>query len=87
MSLYKIDGHIMSVDEMVTWIGGFITLSRQGRLEGKKIPAGAADILKNGDDKKVLKEMMVYLKSDEDFMPVMMDIVRKGVTDIAFEGK
>ena len=86
MSLYKIDGFVLSVSELYTWIAGFVTLYRKGRLRRKHIPESIVEILhREKDDKAATQEILVYLKSNEDYMAQFVRLVKDGVTDLAIE--
>ena len=85
MSLFKIDGYVLPVNEIYTWIAGFVTLSRKGWIKSKEIPKEVAAILKQDDDKEVVQDIMVYLKKDEDYLKILIDIVKEGMTELAIE--
>jgi hypothetical protein len=86
MSLYKIDGMTLSVNDFYTWISGFITLYHKGMLRKKKIPAGLVEIMKNEtDEKKLLQDILVYLKEHEEHMEKFVNMVKEGVTELAIE--
>lgn len=85
MSLYKVDGHFMSVDEFYTWCMGFVVLYRKGRLEHKKLPGEVHEIMKDPDDKKVGKALMAYLKGNEDYMNDFIKLVQDGIMEMAVE--
>ncbi|MFA5088963.1 MAG: hypothetical protein WC552_08040 [Candidatus Omnitrophota bacterium] len=86
MSLYKIDGHILSVNELITWIAGFITLFEKGKLKNKRIPPALLKILsENSDAKETSNKVLIYLKENEDYLPVLIKIVQFGFTELAIE--
>ncbi len=86
MSQYKIDGHILSVNEFFTWVNGFIMLYRKGMIKRKKLPKEVVRIMKsNGGDKDAAQQIMIYLKKDEDFLNDLIAMVQEGATELALE--
>ncbi len=88
MSLFRIDGHVLPVDELYTWVEGFILLYRRGRLTGKdgQIPQAVHVILEQEQEMKVAADaLLAYLGEDEDFMPILVATVKVGMTDLAIE--
>jgi hypothetical protein len=86
MSLYKIDGFLLSVDELYTWIAGFVTLYRKGRLRRKRIPQDIVDLLaREKDDRLAIQEVLVYLKQHEDYMAEFIRMVKEATADLAIE--
>ena len=86
MSLYKIDGFVLSVDELYTWIAGFVNLYRKGRLRRKKIPEGIVDIMhRERDDKQAAQELLEFLKAHEEHMAMVVRLVKDGMGDLAIE--
>lgn len=86
MSQYKIDGHIMSVNELYTWVNGFIVSYRKGLLKKKKLPPEVVSIMKkNRESKEAAQQLLIYLKKDEDFLNDLIAMVREAATEIALE--
>ena len=85
MSIYKVDGHVFSVDEFHAWTTGFVALCRKGRFKDKKPPQEVREILKEQDDKLAAKAMMAYLKANDSYMPVLIKFVQEGAAELAME--
>jgi hypothetical protein len=86
MSLYKIDGFVLSVDEFYTWIAGFVTLYRRGKLRRKKLPQEIVDIMKREkEDRHATQHVLEYLEEHEDFMAEFVRIIKEGMADLAIE--
>lgn len=86
MSLYKIDGFLLSVDELYTWVGGFVVLYRKGRLRRKKIPQQIVDIMaQEKDDRRATQDVLVYLKQNEDYMAEFIKMIKDATADLAIE--
>lgn len=86
MSQYKIDGHILSVNEFFTWVNGFVVLYRKGMLKKKKLPKEVVRIMKeNSVDKDAAMKVLAYLKKDEDFLNDLIAMVQEGATELALE--
>lgn len=86
MSLYKIDGFVLSVDELYTWIAGFVTLYRKGMLRKKKLPREILEIMKREkEDRHATQDVLVYLKEHEDYMAEFVHMIKEGMADLAIE--
>ena len=86
MSLYKIDGFVLSVDELYTWIAGFVSLHRRGRLRGKKLPRAITDILKREkEDRAATHALLVYVEENEKTLGDIILLTREGMAELAVE--
>ena len=86
MSLYRIDGFTLSVNDITTWIAGFITLFRNGKLRKKHLPPEIVEIMSHHEDeKKNLQEIFAWLKNNEHYMKEFVTMVQEGMTDMAIE--
>jgi hypothetical protein len=85
MSLYKVDGHVFSVDEFYTWTMGFVVLYRKGMLAHADVPRAIHDIMKDTDDKNAGKAIMTYLTENDQYMSPLIKLVQVGFTELATE--
>ena len=86
MSLFKIDGYVLSMNEVTSWIGGFIKLYRNNHLRRVKLPGEIVAIMKEKkSDQDALHDLLVYLKEHDDYMPEFIDIVKEATTTLAME--
>jgi hypothetical protein len=86
MSLFRIDGYTLPVNEIFTWIAGFVTIHRKGMLSEAHLPGELDEIMdRQGDDKKAIQEILVYLNDNPDYMDKFIKIVKNGMTVLATE--
>ena len=86
MSQFKIDGFILSVNDLYTWINGFITLFRKDKLKKVRLPREIVDIMKTHDpDKETADALLMYLSNNDHYMSRFVDIVKDGMAEIAIE--
>lgn len=86
MSQFKIDGFILSVNDIYTWIDGFIQLFRKDKLQKVKLPQEILDImLLNNQDKKTADAILSYLSNNDHYMSRFIDIVKDGMADLAID--
>lgn len=86
MSQFKIDGFILSVNDIYTWINGLITLFRKNKLKRVHLPREIVDIMKKHEaDRETADELLAYLSHNDHYMATFVDIVKKGMTELAIE--
>ena len=83
MSIYRIDGYVLSVPDLYKWIGSFIAIYRMGKIPGRIVPNDILESLKNSNDEKVVQAILAYLKNDEEFIGELINIVREKAPEVA----
>jgi len=85
MSIYRLDGVTLSVPELYKWLHGYILLYKKGHLEKSEIPEPLRHDLETLGYEELAEKMLEYLKGHEEFLRIIIDVVKEHALDALIE--